>query len=169
MTTLLASYSEAQQSGTTQAGIARGRAATIGLWIAQIISAGMFLFAGGLKIGGAAEMVKLFAAIGIGQWFRYVTGLIEVTSGLLLLVPSLAFFGAIALMATMVGAIATTGDTNEVDDLCAIAGIRAAGFKTDHDFDEADMRRLNIKRGGPVEDPEKTPKPAARLKISRRA
>jgi putative oxidoreductase len=110
MTTLLASYPEARQSGTRQARIgrnARGRAATIGVWIAQIISAGMFLFAGGLKIGGAAEMVKLFGAIGIGQWFRYVTGLIEVTSGLLLLVPSLAFFGAIALMATMVGAIFT--------------------------------------------------------------
>ena len=28
----------------------------------------------------------------------------------------------------VVGAIATTGDTNEVDDLCAIAGIRASGF-----------------------------------------
>lgn len=69
----------------------------------------------------------------------------------------------------VVGAIATTGDTNEVDDLCAIAGIRAAGFKTDHDFSDADMRRLNIKRGVPVEDPEKTAKPAARLKISRRA
>ena len=25
---------------------------------------------------------------------------------------------------------------DEVDDLCAIAGIRAAGFKTDDDFDE---------------------------------
>ena len=62
-----------------------------------------------------------------------------------------------------------TGDTNEVDDLCAIAGIRAAGFKTDHDFGDADMRRLNIKRGVPVEDPEKTAKPATRLKISRRA
>ena len=55
----------------------------------------------------------------------------------------------------VVGAIGITGDTNEVDDLCAIAGIRAAGFKTDHDFDEADMRRLNIKRGPPIEAPEK--------------
>ena len=26
----------------------------------------------------------------------------------------------------------------------------------DHDFGEADMRRLNIKRGPPIEDPEKT-------------
>ena len=36
----------------------------------------------------------------------------------------------------VIGAIATTGDTNEVDDLCVIAGIRAAGFKTDQDFGE---------------------------------
>ena len=55
----------------------------------------------------------------------------------------------------IVGALGVTGDVNEVDDLCAIAGIRAAGFKTDHDFSEADMRRLNIKRGQPIEDPEK--------------
>ena len=55
----------------------------------------------------------------------------------------------------VVDLVATTGDSNEVDDLCAIAGIRAAGFKTDHDFSDADMRRLNIKRGKPIEDPEK--------------
>ena len=55
----------------------------------------------------------------------------------------------------VVGAIGVTGDTNEVDDLCAIAGIRAAGFKTDDDFSEKDMRRLNIKRGPPIEDPQK--------------
>ena len=58
----------------------------------------------------------------------------------------------------VIGAIATTGDTNEVDDLCAIAGIRAAGFKTDHDFSEADMRRLNIKRGQPIKDPQEEAK-----------
>jgi len=61
----------------------------------------------------------------------------------------------------VVGAIGVTGDTNEVDDLCAIAGIRAAGFKTDDDFDEAEMRRLNIKRAPPIEDPQKSaPAPA---------
>ena len=58
----------------------------------------------------------------------------------------------------VIGAIATTGDTNEVDDLCAIAGIRAAGFKTDDDFDETSMRRLNIKRGPPIKDPQKAEK-----------
>ena len=40
-------------------------------------------------------------------WFRYVTGTIEVVSGALLLVPSLAIFGALALVPTMVGAILT--------------------------------------------------------------
>jgi uncharacterized protein GlcG (DUF336 family) len=69
----------------------------------------------------------------------------------------------------VIGALATTGDTNEVDDLCAIAGIHAAGFKTDDDFGDGDMRRLNIKRGAPIEDPEKPAKPPARLRISRRA
>jgi len=64
----------------------------------------------------------------------------------------------------VIGAIATTGDTNEVDDLCAIAGIRAAGFKTDDDFDAKDMRRLNIKRGPPIKDPQKgESKPPTRL------
>ena len=53
----------------------------------------------------------------------------------------------------IIGAIGVTGDVNEVDDLCAIAGIRAVGLKSDEDFSEADCRRLNIKRGPPITDP----------------
>jgi uncharacterized membrane protein YphA (DoxX/SURF4 family) len=66
----------------------------------------MFLLAGGSKLLGAAPMVALFDAIGIGQWFRYATGLIELSSAVALLVPSFAVFGALALVVTMVGAIA---------------------------------------------------------------
>jgi putative oxidoreductase len=79
----------------------------IALWVLQIALAGMFLLAGGSKLLGAAPMVALFDAIGIGQWFRYVTGAIEVSSAVALLVPSLAVFGASALVATMIGAIVT--------------------------------------------------------------
>jgi hypothetical protein len=67
----------------------------------------MFLLAGGSKLFGAGAMVVMFDAIGIGQWFRYITGLIEVSSAVALLVPSFAVFGAVALVATMIGAIAT--------------------------------------------------------------
>ena len=83
------------------------RAGLIGLWVAQIGLASVFLLAGGSKLAGAPDMVALFEAIGVGQWFRYVTGLIEVGSAITLFVPSLALFGAVALAATMLGAIAT--------------------------------------------------------------
>ena len=53
----------------------------------------------------------------------------------------------------IVGALGVTGDVNEVDDLCAMAGIRAAGFRCDDDFDAAECRRLNIKKDAPVIDP----------------
>src|SRR5215510_8187326 len=66
----------------------------------------------------------------------------------------------------VVGAIGVTGDTNEIDDLCAIAGIRAAGYKSDYDFNEQEMRRMNIKKSPPIEDPQKTPSPQA---VPRRA
>jgi putative oxidoreductase len=83
----------------------QSRIGHIALWTVQILLAGMFLLAGSSKLFGAAAMVGLFDAIGIGQWFRYVTGLIEVSSALALLVPSFAVFGALALVVTMIGAI----------------------------------------------------------------
>lgn len=92
----------------TQASPVRyGRIGRIALWAGQIALAGMFLLAGGSKLLGAPAMVGLFDAIGIGQWFRYLTGAIEVGSAIALLVPSFAVFGALALVATMIGAVAT--------------------------------------------------------------
>jgi uncharacterized membrane protein YphA (DoxX/SURF4 family) len=83
----------------------RSRLRAGGLWALQIISAGMFLLAGSLKLLGNPLMVQQFGAIGLGQWFRYLTGTIEVVSAVLLLIPSVAAYGAAALAATMVGAI----------------------------------------------------------------
>ena len=87
--------------------VRRSRSGLISLWAVQVALAGMFLLAGTPKLLGDPAMVGLFDAIGIGQWFRYVTGLIEVVSAVALLVPSLAVFGALALVPTMVGAVAT--------------------------------------------------------------
>lgn len=55
----------------------------------------------------------------------------------------------------IVGALGVTGDVNEVDDLCAIDGIHAAGFKADSDFNAAECKRLNIKIDPPLRDPRK--------------
>ena len=83
----------------------RSRVTVGGLWALQIISAGMFLLAGSLKLAGNPLMVQQFEVIGLGQWFRYLTGTIEVVSAVLLLIPSVAAYGAAALAVTMVGAI----------------------------------------------------------------
>ena len=74
-------------------------------WILQILVAAIFLLAGGSKLAGSVAMVNMFHTIGWGQWFRYATGVIEVGSALLLLVPSAAAFAALALICTMAGAI----------------------------------------------------------------
>src|SRR5260221_13570362 len=85
----------------------RSRAAIVTLWTAQALVGALFLFAGIGKLAGAGMHVPLFAAIGIGQGFRYGTGSIEVLGAVVLFVASLARFGALALAAAMGGAILT--------------------------------------------------------------
>ena len=103
MTTVFSTTLTADQTPA----LPRGRVALVALWLTQIALAGMFLLSGGLKLTGAPDMVGLFDAVGIGQWFRYVTGSIEVVSAVALLVPSWAAFGALLLIPTMAGAVFT--------------------------------------------------------------
>src|SRR5258708_24005794 len=84
-----------------------GKIINVGLWILQIGAAGMFLMAGFSKLSGDPQMIGLFDAIGLGQWFRYVTGSLEVLSAILLLIPRLSGLGALLLVGTMLGAVAT--------------------------------------------------------------
>jgi uncharacterized membrane protein YphA (DoxX/SURF4 family) len=77
------------------------------LWILQSLAAVVFLLAGGAKLAGAAVTIVAFDEIGIGQWFRYVTGGLEVICALLLLILRAAAIGAALLAATMLGAIVT--------------------------------------------------------------
>ena len=66
-----------------------------------------FASAGFFKITGHEMMVATFAEIGVGQWFRYVTGAIELGAAVLLWVPGLQLVGAGLLLCTMVGAVLT--------------------------------------------------------------
>ena len=62
---------------------------------------------GFFKLSGDPWMVGLFDAIGVGQWFRYVTGSLEVLGVILLLIPRLSGLGALLLVGVMLGAVAT--------------------------------------------------------------
>jgi putative oxidoreductase len=79
----------------------------IGAWALQGLVAAAFLAAGSAKLAGIPFMVDLFQQIGLGQWFRVVTGAVEVTGAVALLIPGLASVGALWLGGTMVGAVAT--------------------------------------------------------------
>jgi putative oxidoreductase len=73
----------------------------------QIGAAGMFLMVGFLKISGDPQLVGLFEAIGIGQWFRYLTGTLEVAGAILLLIPRTSGLAALMLAGIMICAVAT--------------------------------------------------------------
>jgi putative oxidoreductase len=75
------------------------------VWAFQVLAAAQFFLTGLDKLGDAPPMVQLFEAVGFGQWFRYFTGAVEVSSAVLLLMPSLAAIGAALLTVTMIGAL----------------------------------------------------------------
>jgi uncharacterized membrane protein YphA (DoxX/SURF4 family) len=79
----------------------------MGLWILQIAAAGMFLMVGFFKLSGDPQLVGLFAAIGLGQWLRYLTGTLEVAGAVLLLIPRTSGLGALLLAGVMTGAVTT--------------------------------------------------------------
>jgi putative oxidoreductase len=56
------------------------------LWVLQLLGAILSFIVGFAKLSGDERMVQMFTAVGIGQWFRHVTGLSEVASAILLLV-----------------------------------------------------------------------------------
>ena len=84
------------------------RIINVGLWILQIGAAGMFVMVGFFKLSGDPQMVGLFDAIGLGQWFRYVTGSFEVLGAIFLLIPRLSGVGALLLVGTMLGRLQRT-------------------------------------------------------------
>ena len=84
-----------------------GKITNVILWVLQVALALMFLMAGFSKLSGNPQMVGMFEAIGVGQWFRYVTGGVEIVAAILLFVPRLCGIGALLIVATMFGAIAT--------------------------------------------------------------
>jgi putative oxidoreductase len=90
---------------TTERPAATGKGRLITLWIVSSLVALAFIGAGGAKLAGAAVMVELFDKVGLGQWFRYFTGVLEVAAGIGLLISRYAFYAAVLLAIVMVGAI----------------------------------------------------------------
>ncbi|WZO97662.1 DoxX family protein [Isosphaeraceae bacterium EP7] len=83
-----------------------GRGTNIALWVIQVLLALAFAMAGTMKLVGPEMAVKQFELLGLGQWFRYLTGLLEIIAAVLLVLPAWSGFGALLLVPIMIGAAA---------------------------------------------------------------
>jgi putative oxidoreductase len=74
-------------------------------WVLRIIAAVILLQTLYFKFTGNPESVALFTKLGVEPWGRIGTGIIELVTAILLLVPSTVFIGALLGIGLMGGAI----------------------------------------------------------------
>ena len=83
------------------------RTVNFALWALRALLAVVFAMAGLAKVGGDPAMVEMFATIGVGQWFRYVVGALEVSGAVGVLIPRFSGPEALGLVCLMAGAALT--------------------------------------------------------------
>jgi putative oxidoreductase len=88
---------------------------SIVIWALRAALAALFLFAAIMKLTGQPMMVQEFDAVGLGQWFRYLTGAIELVGGVAILIPSLSVFGALVVLVVDIGAFFAQAFTLHMD------------------------------------------------------
>lgn len=76
-------------------------------WVLAVLLAVGFTLFGGVKLVNSPAMVQEFAQIGLGQWLRYFTGILEVTGAIGVLIPKFRFWAALQIAIVMAGATVT--------------------------------------------------------------
>jgi putative oxidoreductase len=105
-------------------------------WVLRISAGLLFLAVGLAKFQSRSIWVQIFADIGLGDWFRYLTGTLQCSAGLLLLVPRTTKAGAALAGCTMAGAVAVhlvvldTGVGGAIIPAIILAFLAAIGFRS---------------------------------------
>jgi uncharacterized membrane protein YphA (DoxX/SURF4 family) len=97
----------AQTSTASISSSSPGKAILILIWVLSALEAALFVSVGLPKLLSVPIMVTEFAKIGLGQWFRYFTGTLEIIGAIGLLIPKYSGYAALLLCAIMIGAIIT--------------------------------------------------------------
>ena len=84
---------------------APARYKTIGWWALKVVVAAVFIAAAAAKLAGVQQMVDEFSQIGLGQWFRYFTGVTEMMGAIFLLVPATTAYAAVYLILVCICAL----------------------------------------------------------------
>jgi len=75
-------------------------------WLPRLALAAAFLAIGVSKFRDQM-WVRIFDRIGFGQWFRYLTGVMQIGGAILALVPPAALLGVALIACTLAGAVVT--------------------------------------------------------------
>jgi putative oxidoreductase len=75
------------------------------IWALRILLAVLFLYQGIDKFSERQLWLRIFEEIGFGQWFRYFTGVVKISGGLMLLIPKATLVAVGLSVCTMIGAL----------------------------------------------------------------
>jgi uncharacterized membrane protein YphA (DoxX/SURF4 family) len=75
--------------------------------VLRVLLAAVLLQSGIRKYAGDTASVETFDQVGVGQWFRYVIGTIEIAGGAGLLIAPIAGLAALAAGSVLIGAEGT--------------------------------------------------------------
>jgi uncharacterized membrane protein YphA (DoxX/SURF4 family) len=100
--------------------VRRAAAWLLGLYLAQL-----YVRMGWGKLGADPFWTAAFAAWGYPAWFRVCVGVVELIGGLLLLIPPLASYGALALAVVMMGAWSTLAHDLRWREMATVAAYGA--------------------------------------------
>lgn len=88
----------------TQSQATRILLSDLATWSLQGLVAGIFFASGIVQIAGIRAEVLLFDELGLGQWLRVVTGVLELGGAIALVSPRTASIGGLSLTVLMAGA-----------------------------------------------------------------
>jgi putative oxidoreductase len=91
----------------------------IAVSVLRVLLALAFLVVGVAKLTGTLNTVETFEEYGWGQWFRYVTGVLDLTGALLVITSRWTFYGALLLTGT-VGLAAALSVSRPIDFIPAL-------------------------------------------------
>jgi uncharacterized membrane protein YphA (DoxX/SURF4 family) len=95
----------------------------IAAWILTVLMALIFVYAGGIKLIGMRGMVQEFERIGFGQWLRYLTGILEVSGAIGILIPRFRFWSALQIALVMAGATFTNLSILHMPNLAPLTAV----------------------------------------------
>ena len=99
----------------------------IASWIFQVAVAFLLIYAGIPKLVGEADSVALFSNVPGSDALRYLTGVLELTAALLILLPRTIPYGAILASLVMAGALGAhvlfIGFGGEMATMAFMAGV----------------------------------------------